>query len=300
MKFKLNHIKKAAIRWYENDPFSQSAAIAYYTIFSFPALVLIYLTIASLFSNRDDLQAQISLYLKHIVGESGVENIKSIIDNTAPDYTNPTAAIIGGGIILFAGLRLFMQLQKTLNMIWEVKVAKHVKIMDLVKQRLASLGVMLAIGFILLTSLILTTFLAFVDNWISNHVSQELLALFQTVNFIFSLLTISMMFTILLKLLPDVKIPWKYAFVGGGVTALMFLAGEYFMGLYFEIAEPQSAYGVAGSIILLMLWVSYSCVILLFGAELTKVVYENNRLKPAAATDIGAKKIRTKKEKAES
>jgi membrane protein len=272
-------VKRSVMNWYNNDPFNLSAAIAFYTIFSFPALLLIYLTIAAFFASREDLQLQINEYLENIVGEGNVGNIQAIIENSAPDYTNPLAAIIGIAVLLFAGLKLFLQLQKTLNFIWRVKPAENVKILDIIKQRFISLGVMVAMGFIILTSLVANTLVAYIGNWIKEYISEDLVAVIYAINFSISFLITSFLFAVLLKLLPDTKVKWKYAAIGGIVTAILFALGQYGLAYYFRTAEPQSAYGVAGSIILMMLWVSYSCVILLFGAELTKVVQENGEEK---------------------
>lgn len=294
LKIKLSTFKKAAINWYNNDPFSQSAAISYYTIFSFPALAFIYLSLASMFADEENVQKQLTGYFEGIVGAADANNIQAIIEKTAPDYTNFWALAVGGGILFFAGLKLFLQLQKTLNMIWRVEIPKHVSIWSLVKQRLTAFSVMLGILFILITSLLVTTVIAAAGDFITENISEQLLVFISVVNFVISLCVISFLFTVLLKLLPDVHIRWKHAFAGGVFSALLFIIGQHLLGIYFKMAEPASAYGVTASIILLMLWVSYSCLILLMGAEFTKVVAEENDAKKARPIKLAVNKPKGK------
>jgi membrane protein len=223
------------------------------------------------------------------VGPSGIDNIETLINNTTPDYSNTTAAVTGIAVLLYAGLRIFMQLQKALNHIWKVETSKNTGFLNLIKQRMVSLGVMLAIGFIILASLIGTAILTFLGNWASNRLSADLFILISSANFVFSYLMITVLFTILHKLLPDVMIPWRFAFVGGSISALLYTIGQYGLSMYFKIAQPASSYGVMGSLILLMLWVSYSCIIFLYGAEITKVIFEYNHSLPVQPKETGKK-----------
>lgn len=295
MKIRSQIFKKSIINWYNNDPFSQSAAIAYYTIFSFPALVFIYLALASLFNDKEHIQQEVVSYIGSIVGKEGAGNIQSIIESTAPSYTSFWALAFGAIILIFAGLKLFLQLQKTLNMIWRVEVDKHVNILSLVKQRVIALSVMMGIGFVLIASLFITSLLAALGDYISSHISEEFMLLIKLANIAISVCTITLLFTILLKMLPDVEILWKYAFAGGLVSAILFIIGEYLLGLYFELAKPASAYGVTASVILLMLWVSYTTVILLFGAEFSKAALEYNKEKSFKISKIAKEAEHVKK-----
>lgn len=291
---KLSTIKKTAINWYGNDPFGRSAAISYYTIFSFPALAFIYLSLASLFTGKESVQMQVSNYLTGIVGSKNALELQSIIENTAPQHTNIWAILVGAGILLFAALKLFLQLQETLNIIWRVKISERVNIWSLVKQRVVAFGVMLGILFIMLVTLFITTLITALGDFVTGYFSESLLIFISAFNFLLSFIIISFLFTILLKLLPDAEVGTRYAAIGGAFTAAMFILGQYLIGLYFDIAEPASAYGVTASIILLMLWVSYTCLILLLGAEFTKVIQEENNGEDAKATKLGAKKYKRK------
>ena len=169
---------------------------------------------------------------------------------------------------------VFLQLQTSLNQIWEVKIKPELKgkekWLKLIKDRLFSFGLIVSIGFLLLVSLILTTALAAFSTWIKAHLPDFMLFLFQAINFLISFVIISVLFALMYKILPDARIKWKDVWIGAMVTTLLFILGKFGLGVYFGKAEPGSTYGAAGSIILVMLWVSYSCMIVFFGAEFTK------------------------------
>jgi len=277
-------LRDAVVNWWKRDPFTQSAAIAYYTIFSFPALMILYFASASLFIEQDQLQAQTYTFLSDKFGENSASQFKDIIKNSAPDQTSLWAFLIGGATLLFAGLKLFMQFQKALNHIWGIseKFAKGFK--ALVWRRAVSFSVMLGIGFTLFASLLMTSLITVFTTWIMTHLPDYFAYLFHGMNLAISLSIITFMFALLLKELPDIEVTWRHSLVGALISALLYLLGEYMMGLYFGIAKPDSAYGVTGSIILLMLWVSYSSVILLLGAEISKSFcdYENSKIEVVA------------------
>jgi len=169
---------------------------------------------------------------------------------------------------------VFLQLQTSLNQIWEVKVKPELKgkekWLKLVKDRLFSFGLIVSIGFLLLVSLVLTTALAAFSGWIQAHLPDFMLFLFEFINFLISFVIISILFALMFKILPDARIKLKDVWVGAMVTTFLFILGKFALGIYFGKAEPGSTYGAAGSIILVMLWVSYSCMIVFFGAEFTK------------------------------
>jgi membrane protein len=165
-----------------------------------------------------------------------------------------------------------MALQKSLNRVWEVKAdPKKTGIKTLIKARAISFGVIMAIGFLLLISLALTTGLTAVSDWVAARMPDFVLYIFYVISFIITLAIISLLFAMLFRFLPDVKIEWKSVWTGAVITALLFVIGKYALAFYFGKAEPGSTYGAAGSIILILLWVSYSCLILFFGAEFTQV-----------------------------
>ncbi len=288
-------LKKTFDSWLDNDPFSHSAAIAYYTIFSFPALLIIMMTIASIFMEKATFESNVMDYLRTMLGENTANDLHVAMENTNLSYDGIWTFVVGGTVLLYAALRLFSQLQKTLNKIWGVKLARHVSFVKKVKRRAMALGVMLTVGFILAVSLFTTVLLTALGDWLKTHIPTYLMSLFHGLNLSFSFATITLLFTAILKLLPDVDIRWKHAAFGGVMSAFLFMLGEYAMGIYFNMAEPQSAYGAVGSIILFMMWVSYSTLILLFGAEFCKACATQNHEKVVpsdiAETDKNAQSI---------
>ncbi len=266
------HLKNTVARWWDNDPFTQAAAVAYYTIFSFPALIIIYLASASLFLKQEELQAQTNSFLSEKFGASAAEQFTTIIQNTAPEDTSTVAFVIGGVTLLLAALKLFMQLQKALNHVWGLPETPVGSFTTLLVRRFTSFLVMLGIGITLVCSILLTSIISFLTKWITDHVHEYLAFIAHGVNLLASMLTLSAVFTIMLRNLPDKHVRWRHAFPGAMVSAVLFMIGEYALGIYFSTARPDSAYGVTGSLILLMLWVSYSCIILLLGAEMSKTL----------------------------
>lgn len=257
-------------RWMDDDPFTHSAAIAYYTIFSLPALLIILMGIGSVFLENGRMEDEIVRYLEGSLGTEAAENIHQAMVNSLGTYDSGWAFLVGAVLLLMTSLRLFMQLQKALNVIWKTEAESDGAILKLIRQRLISFSVMVSFGFVLLVSLVVTTTLTALGEWLARYVPDYLLMVFHLVNWGLSLATITLIFTIIFKLLPDRFVPWKAAAAGGLASACLFVLGEYGLGIYFNIAEPQSAYGLAGSLILLMLWVSYSCVILFFGAQVSR------------------------------
>jgi membrane protein len=178
-------------------------------------------------------------------------------------------SIIGVGILLVGASGVFVALQKTLNEIWKVKASDQKGIIVMLKNRLFSFGLILAIAFLLLISLVISTALAAIGEWIRMDTSEVFVILFNCINFVVSLIIISFLFALIFKILPDAEIKWKHVWLGSVLTGLLFTIGKTALAFYFGKATPESAYGAGGSIVLLLLWVSYSSMILFFGAEFT-------------------------------
>lgn len=266
--------KKSFDSWNAADPFRQSAIIAYYAIFSIPSLLVIIIALAGLAFGREAVQGEISNQISSALGNDTAKQIEEIIAKAGEQKKSIIATIIGIVSLIFGAMGVFLQLQTSLNQIWEVKVKPELKgkekWLKLVKDRLFSFGLIVSIGFLLLISLVVTTVLAAFSGWIQAHLPDFMLFLFQFINFLVSFVTISVLFALMYKILPDARIKWKDVWVGAMVTTLLFILGKFGLGIYFGKAEPGSTYGAAGSIILIMLWVSYSCMIVFFGAEFTK------------------------------
>ena len=195
--------------------------------------------------------------------------IEDVLLKSTNEKSTTWGSIIGITILLVGATGVFVELQKTLNLIWNVKVKSQNGIWIILKARLFSFGLILAIAFLLTISLVISTVLVSISNYIAFESSKLIMTIYGILNFIISLLIISALFAMIFKILPDAKIKWKHVWLGSLVTGILFTVGKMSLAYYFGKAEPASVYGAAGSIILILLWVSYSSMILFFGAEFT-------------------------------
>lgn len=261
--------KKASIAWFEKDPFRESAVIAYYAVFSIPGLLLLIITATGYFFGKEVVSEKLLFQVSKTMGPETANQFRDIFEHAGQFKSSMLATVIGI-IILFVGATgVFVELQKTFNLIWQVKVIPKKGIITFLKARLFSFGLIVAIAFLLLISLVLSTALAAMSNWIVADTSEVVAGIFTVFNFLFSLSVISLLFAIMFKILPDAKIKWKHVWPGALLTGLLFTAGKTALAFYFGKVHPASAYGAAGSVILVLLWVSYSSLIVFYGAEFT-------------------------------
>ncbi|MBI3232427.1 MAG: YihY/virulence factor BrkB family protein [Bacteroidetes bacterium] len=282
-------------KWNEKDPFRQSAIIAYYAIFSLPGLLVLIITIAGYFFGKDTVNKNLIEEVSAMMGADTAEQINSILTSVSKSKSSVGASIFGLVILVVGATGVFIELQKSLNIIWEVKAVPKSGIWLFVKARLFSFGLILAISFLLLVSLVITTGLAALSNWIQSDSSEVMMVVFSILNFLLSIVIISILFALMFKILPDVKIKWKDVWLGSLLTGVLFTIGKTALAIYFGKANPASGYGAAGSIVLVLLWVSYSSMILFFGAEFTanyskvysgKVIPSENAVKEVASDSV--------------
>lgn len=267
-------IKETFRDWSDDDAFTQSAAIAFYSILSLPGLLFLIVYFAGLFLGEQAVQGQISSQISQVVGPDAAGFVESLIKSSSQGGQSTLALIAGFASIALSATAVFMQLQKGLNNIWKVtpKDTKEAGIKALIFNRLVSFGLILLIGLLLLASVVLASALSLLSGWISSVLpSQIAVYVFYALSFVVFFLLISTFFAMIYKFLPDAKIQWKAAWLGAFVTTTLFVLGALGLQLYFSLANPASAYGVAGSVILILLWAYYSSLIFLLGAEFTKV-----------------------------
>ncbi len=284
-----NMAAKTLRQWLAHDPFTLSASAAYYAVFSMPGLMITLVALAALFFDQQTIEKQIVDHIKGVLGSGMADIVRSMIDNTRQGNRDFWGVIVGTVTLLSGAMGLFIQLQHALNSIWEVEVRKKISLLTFLKDRATALGVMIAICFLLLVSLTLTSLLAAFSDRLAGSLPVYMVAVFHIADFALSLIVISFLFALMFKVLPDVHLKWRYTLIGGLVSAFLFTAGEYGLSLYFGLAKPQSLFGAAGSIILLMIWVYYSCLIFLLGAEFTKI-HADARQQPVEPTAIAQKK----------
>lgn len=261
--------KSAYKAWNEKDPFRQSAVIAYYAIFSIPGLLVLIIAITGYFFGKDAVNQNIIAQISSTMGPDTAASIKDILIKSSHSNSSVLGSIIGIGVLLMGATGVFVELQKSLNDIWHVKLVKKSGILPILKARLFSFGLILAIAFLLLISLVVSTGLSALSDLIKTYTSNFTVIIFEILNFIFSLVVISILFAMMFKILPDAKIEWKHVWMGSLLTGLLFTIGKTALAFYFGKANPGSNYGAAGSVILMLLWVSYSSMIVFFGAEFT-------------------------------
>jgi membrane protein len=263
-------VKATYKEWNEDDPFRQSAVIAYYAIFSIPALLVIVISLAGFAFGKEAVSGEITSQIGSAIGEDAAKDVEAMIAKAGEKKNSIWATALGIGTLIFGATSVFAQLQKTLNIIWEVEPKPKKPWLAMLRTRLFSFGLIVSIGFLLLISLVLTSMLSVLSDWIQSMFPDFIMYLFYVLNFLISLGTITVLFALMFKILPDAKIRWRSVWVGAIVTAILFVIGKFALGIYFGKSDPGSTYGAAGSLILLLLWVSYSCMIVFFGAEFTK------------------------------
>ncbi len=264
-------LAETAKNWNAADPWRQSAIIAYYAIFSIPGLLMIVIWIASAIFGEEAVRGELGQQIEDYMGSKAAEGIEQMLSNANGDKSSAFMKVIGIAALVFGATTLFFQLQKSLNYIWEVEADPDNNLKKLLYDRASSLGLIVVIAFLLLITLVVTAILSMLGDYIEEQFGNSMLYLVQLANFLVSLGTIRCLFAIIYKVLPDVDIKWKSVWVGALVTAILFTIGKTLLGLYFGMAEPGDSFGAAGTIILVMLWVNYSCLILFFGAEFTQV-----------------------------
>lgn len=267
-------IKDTFKNWIADDAFSDSASIAYYSILSLPGLLFLIVYFAGFFLGEEAVQGEISVQIGQIVGPDVASFIESIIKNSAQKGQTTFALIAGFGSVALSATAVFMQLQKVLNKIFKVKpdATKRKGFITIISYRLVSLGLIIFIGLLLLASVVIASLLTILQEYISNLLpSEATVIVFYAISILVILFLLSTFFAMIYKFLPDAKVEWKAVRTGAIITSLLFVAGAVALQYYFSLANPASAYGVAGSVILILIWAYYSSLIFLLGAEFTKV-----------------------------
>lgn len=281
--------KTAFKKWNSRDPFRESSVIAYSAIFSLPGLLVVVVTLAGYFFGQDLVSRHLQSTIANLMGHDTAQSVEQMIVAAMKSKESWIASILGGVTIFVGATGVFVQLQKTFNIIWEVKAEKNkAGVWKFFRTRIFSFGLVLSIAFILLISLVLSAFLTAVSMWIKTNWSSSALWIFEIVNFLFSFGLITLLFALMFKIMPDVKIPWSGVWVGAFVTSLLFTIGKTLLGLYFGKAEPGSGYGAAGSVILILLWTSYSSLIVFYGAEFTNA-YVAHKIGKVQPTEIAVR-----------
>jgi len=255
----------------EDDPMSYSASIAFYTIFSLPAILIITMVIAGSFYEDQQVKQSIIDQIQQLFGGQSAEQVLKIMENASQSTTGTIAKIVGIGTLVFSATTVFISLQNGLNSIWGIKPKPKKEVLGFLMNRVLSLAMVISIGFLLLVSLVVDALIVIFNEILTQVLSGFTFYIVSGVNMLVSIAIITLIFALIFKVLPDAKIKWRDVWVGAAVTAVLFIVGKYLIGLYLGASSVASAYGAAGSLVLLLVWVYYSSIILLFGAEFTFV-----------------------------
>lgn len=263
-------IRQTVSGWIEDNAMQLGAALAFYTALSIaPMLVLLLRILASVFG-AEAARHEIDSQTQSLIGDQGAEAIRAMIESANQPGSGVMATILSVATLLFGASGVFAQLQQSLNTIWGVAPKPGRGVLGMIRDRFLSFAMVMGIAFLLLVSLVLSAGLAFVGGFL-NRFSGESQVVVQMLNLLLSTGVIAGLFALMFKLLPDVKMAWSDVWLGAVVTALLFALGKTAIGLYLGHSSMASSYGVAGSFVVLLVWVYYSSLILFFGAELTQV-----------------------------
>ena len=260
--------------WWEDDALRLGAALAYYTLFAIAPVLLVATGIAGMVFSTDAVHGEIINQLDHLVGREGAHAVQSLLDGASQRPAGVIATTIGSVAFVLAATGAFLELQSALNTVWRVKPNPDGHLRAFLIDRLRSFGLVVAIGFLLMVSLAVTAALAAFSGWLSRH-SSSVPLVWSGVQVLVSLIGTTSLFALLYRVLPDVHLCWRDVTTGAFVTAVLFTIGQQLIGLYLGQSSVASSYGAAGSVMILLLWVYYSCQILLFGAEFTRVHAEH-------------------------
>lgn len=266
----LNTLKTTATEFISNNSFRHAAALSYYTIFSLPPLLIIVITTASALYGAEAVTGQVYGQMKGFLGADSAEFLQNSIAQFTKQQKSGLAAVIGVGTLIFAATTFFVTLQESINDIWNLKVKPRNGIWQFVRDRLLSFGLILSVALLLLISFVISAVLSVFTDYLQRLLPEVTIIIIHLVDFGLSLLITSLLFALIYRFLPDAIIRWRDVGVGAFITALLFLLGKYLIAFYIAKSDPGSAFGAAGSAIVLLLWVNYSSLIIFFGAEFTQ------------------------------
>jgi len=269
-------------QWWNDDVFLYAAAIAFYTIFSLAPVLLISAGIASLVFSEQQAEDQIIREIGNLTGTEGAKVARQVLQNVTLLKGSPMAVVLGILTALIGSTAVFANLQSSLNQVWQVQSKTDLStIKVLIRVRMRSFGIVLAVGFLLLVSMVFSALLNGIQGMMDDQMKQ-VSWLWNLMNTLISFGVITLLFAMIYKYLPDVKISWRDVVIGAALTSVLFSIGKYMIGFYLGNVAIGSTYGAAGSFVVLLIWIYYSSLIFFFGAEFTHVYAHNfgRRIRP--------------------
>jgi membrane protein len=293
----LGILKQSFRDFMKDDCMTSAAALSYYTVFSLPAVLMLIMLLVSSVMDPSDVRGGLESQMESLMGPTAGGEVRTILRETERPGGGLIPTIVGVAALIFGATGALGQLQAALNRAWNVEPdPRQGGIKSFLTKRLFSLGMLLSIAFLLLVSLVVSAALSGLGDRLSGFLPAGLSEpVLQALNFTISLLVISLLFAAMFKVLPDAKVAWRSAWVGGVFTAVLFVLGKFLIGLYIGKSNPGEAYGVGGSLIVLLLWIYYSAIIVLFGAEFTETWAEMRG--EGVQPERGAVRVRREKER---
>ena len=279
-------IKDSIDGFLEDEALTRGAAIAFYTVTSIGPVLFIVVAIAGLVFGEDAASGAVSAQLGGLMGRQSAELLQTAIQNASGKLSGTLATLVGIVALVITASGVFTEMQQTLNVIWRA-APRRSTVSALLRSRATSLGLVAALGFLLLVSLVISAILTALSNYINGVLPAGHLIL-QILNFLASFVLITILFAAIYRVVPDRRIEWRDVIVGAVATSLLFTIGKFLIGLYLGSSTVASSYGAAGGLIIALLWVYYSAQIFLFGAEFTKVYahHHGSRARHPAPTGL--------------
>ena len=259
--------------WSDDKASRLAAALAFYTILSLAPILIIVIDIAGFAFGEPAVREEIAYAMQSLVGQDGASAIKMVMEHAAMPGHSTLAEILGLIILLFGAAEVFIQLKDSLNDIWGVLPKFEGGILATIREYFFSLSMVVGIGFLLLVSLVVDAALSAVGTLVGTLIPDNEIFL-RAVNFLASFVVITLLFALIYKVVPDARVAWSDVWIGAAFTTLLFIIGKFLIGLYLGYSAEGAAYGAAGSMVILMLWIYYSAQIFLMGAEFTQVYAE--------------------------
>jgi membrane protein len=280
-------LKQAADQWSKHNAPRLGAALSYYTALSLAPLLLAVVALCGLFFGEEAVRGQVYWEIKGVVGSQAADVVQSLLKDAHKPGAGTLASIVGFAVLLSGASGVFVELRDTLNYIWDAPPDTTTGLWGLLRYRFFAFAMVLGIGFLLIVSLVMTALIHALGAFAVRYLSVPEFAL-ETMNFAISFAVTALLFALIYKVIPEVPNTWKDVSVGATFTAILFTVGKFAIGLYLGKAGVGSAYGAAGSLIVLLVWVYYSSQVFLFGAEFT-YVYARHHGSPAIPGAVSSK-----------
>ncbi len=276
-------LKDTVVGFGDDRAIKMSASLSYYTVFSMAPLLLLMISLAGAFYGRDAVQGKVFDEINGLLGSDAAIQIQEIIKNMELSGQTTLSLVVSGVILLIGATTVFVDIQDSINTIWRVKAKPKRGWVKLIKDRLLSSSIIVGLGFLLIVTLIVNGALVALGDLLKSYFPDVTIVLLQILNIVISFVVITILFGVIFKVLPDAKVAWRDVRMGAFFTACLFMLGRYLIGLYIETTGTGSAYGAAGSMIVILVWVYYTASILYIGAEFTRVYadYIGAKIRPA-------------------